>query len=720
MKHHWFAIFFFLTSVALPQWLSPPYSAEFVHPPRNLIQDDFSSYFQEYDIDNDGELEILTFDSYSIRFFEKDFSIIDAINVERTDDKFLYGYTNIKLKNKNYILLKVSGNHRGEVWLVNIREDQSVYKKILYKFYSGNNFPSFTVNYSPINDSLSLLYIAVDYPKKHDYKRIIALNPNDLNIEWVKYTAYYIADIFVNENKQDYFYFTTFAWFNRVYFSNNTYYNTEDESNKIFIDTAFTNKVYPLPDENAPDYSCDSASYLVKMDLNGNIIYRKRAGSRFQHLRLIDNSNNDFALLYLLDRFHSKNKLLRFNKSSEELTSLNYKNIKLISDILIKRRGNKYYSSSPGKLQYFDIRGDSAILTKEYQFENNLVGNFIGKYFVGRTADGEYKIYDDKINYLASINNVKDGITFIWSDVFNSLLAKTTNSTHIVKLTKLSLFQRITTETMRYINYAAIAIIFILLLFWIITMRISKQKIVKQNEQLIKQQQELEMATSQLIRSEKLATLGTVAAGFAHQLNSPIGAILNSAQRLSKKYQDENIDLILRSVNFCKSIVGKFLIASRPDAEDKSTCSDFNCVWNDWFELYKSEFLNRKIQVYTQLENSDVKIDIKNSELMEILNNTLFNARDSVLEANRKDKYIKITTNAEDNKFKIIIEDSGTGFDEKVIDSIFEPFVTTKPIGAGTGLGMWITKKIIDEHRGGIKVRNGDIGAIIEIVLPIC
>ncbi len=674
----------------------------------------------EFDIDNDGELEFITYSPYSIRFFEKDLSIIDAINTENSDDQFRANMKPVTIKGINYLIMNISKKHEGEVWLVNVRKDGSVFKKVLYSFYSGSNPPRNNA-YALVVKDLLIVYITIDFPLKHDYKKIIAFDINNFNIKWIKYSADFPSALFTNRYQPNCFYYTTLAWLNQVYFSNNTYYDTDVETNKIYIDTTFADRIYPKPDENAPDYSCDSASYLVKMDLAGNIVFRKRTGSKFQHLELVDNSNENFSILFFNDRKFNKHKLLLFDKQNDILRSIYNINVELKSELLTGRLGDYYYSATPGKLQFFDIAGDSTVLLKENFFEDRLVGKFVGNYFIGLTENNIYKIFDKDLNYLSFIPAPENGFyQFYWSNILNSLVIKGKNRAYIAKFKELNLLERITPEGMRFITYSAFGGIIILLAFWIVTMRISKKKIVEQNEQLVNQQRELELATSQLIRSEKLAALGTVAASFAHQLNSPIGAIINSAERLKDRLTDENLDLIYQSGVHCKNVIQRFLIASRLPKEDKSTCCDLEEVLNDWLKLYKDEFISHKIDFVIELEHQSKKVAINKSELHEIFTSVIFNAKDAIIDSNSDERKIIINTFDNEKYLKIIFEDTGSGFKDNDTSQYLDAFYTTKSVGTGTGLGLWITKKIIEKAGGKIALSNNGKGARVEIELPYC
>jgi two-component system NtrC family sensor kinase len=343
----------------------------------------------------------------------------------------------------------------------------------------------------------------------------------------------------------------------------------------------------------------------------------------------------------------------------------------------------------------------------------------VNKYFIAQTPQHTL-FYDTDFNLIAKSNASIYPKRFIWSDALNTLIYYRTNNSRALRFTKQSLYARINDDTKRIITWVSVLSVLIVLFFWVITMIISRRKIAERNKELSVKQNELEMATAQLIHSEKLAALGTVAASFAHQLNSPIGAILNSGQRLTENINNENLDLIIKSAEHCKSVIGRFLIASRTQRDDESSCCEFNDIWDNWRELFYNEFMNYKINIITEFSHSENSIAIGAGEFQEILSNIMFNARDSIIEADNDEKYIKITTSDNDSFLNIVIEDSGKGFDEKIMDNLFDAFITTKKEGVGTGLGLWITRKLLNKVNGNISISNTANGAMIILNIPIC
>jgi signal transduction histidine kinase len=307
-----------------------------------------------------------------------------------------------------------------------------------------------------------------------------------------------------------------------------------------------------------------------------------------------------------------------------------------------------------------------------------------------------------------------------FSEALNNYYFRNINNTVFFKHKKLSLPDRFTGNTFKYLYGSSVIIIIVLLILWGMTMSQSRKKVHKQNLLLLEKQTELENTTAKLIHAEKLTLLGTVAASFAHQLNSPLGAIINSAQRLENKINDENLDLIIRSAKYSKSMVNKFLFASKPDSESEHRCINFNEIWDSWISIFNSEFVNHGIEIIAELKPITNKIKIMRSEIFEVLSNLLFNARDAILSSKNNEKKITVSTEKKEEKIIIKVSDTGIGLSEEEKAKIFTLFFTSKPVGMGTGLGLWITKNLVEKAEGKITVINNKKGATFIVELPVC
>jgi len=233
---------------------------------------------------------------------------------------------------------------------------------------------------------------------------------------------------------------------------------------------------------------------------------------------------------------------------------------------------------------------------------------------------------------------------------------------------------------------------------------------------------ELELRQSQLFQAQKLSSIGTLAAGIAHQLNNPLNNISTSSQILledkggmDKDFSNKLLQNIEGETQRAKEIVQGLLEFSRE--------RDFSLV-----EEYLRSVINKTIRLVSSQvpSNVDLSVDVPDGmelyldkrQFQEALLNLIINAV-HVLAQDGGSIAIKATTN--DDQAVITVSDSGPGIDREIVDKIFDPFFTTKGDSTGTGLGLSIVYGVIKKHGGTISVESGekDGGTTFVIRLPL-
>jgi signal transduction histidine kinase len=261
-------------------------------------------------------------------------------------------------------------------------------------------------------------------------------------------------------------------------------------------------------------------------------------------------------------------------------------------------------------------------------------------------------------------------------------------------------------------------------------------------ESLKQAYQELKNLQAQLVQSGKLASLGELAAGIAHELNQPLMVIRANSQIIRKQFdtgelegssQRDIMDTIERNTKRMMNIINHLRSFSR---QSKVTFSPFslNRVIENCFLIIGEQLRIRDIQVRTVLESALPEIQGDANQIEQVFLNLISNARDSIgnrilsekgREGSKKRRIglIEIQTRVSINDagwIEALVIDNGSGVDAEIKEKIFDPFFTTKDVGMGTGLGLSISYGIIHNHGGEIQLAHSDSeGTTMQVRLPI-
>ncbi len=256
-------------------------------------------------------------------------------------------------------------------------------------------------------------------------------------------------------------------------------------------------------------------------------------------------------------------------------------------------------------------------------------------------------------------------------------------------------------------------------------LRQSEDKLQKQLDELTAKSKELEVATALIVKQEKLATLGTIAGSVAHEINSPLGAILNSAERLLEQSPDNpevarNLRLIERAALRTRDVIQRLLASSGQRAtSEETTNADIVEAMNDCLMLYGTHISTLGISVHHSGASS-VRVGLGPTELSQVLTNLLVNARDAVMELpDSSERQITASTTIEGDNCVFTMTNNGPHIPDDVLPTIFEAFVSTKETGKGTGLGLWISKSIVSEAGGTLLLENVPQGVRATMRLPL-
>ncbi len=291
-------------------------------------------------------------------------------------------------------------------------------------------------------------------------------------------------------------------------------------------------------------------------------------------------------------------------------------------------------------------------------------------------------------------------------------------------------------------------------------LRSAQQELDQRNSVLQETLVQLKNAQSQLVVSEKMAALGVLAAGVAHEINNPVNFVKTSCHSLEKDIKD-----LLAVLSFCEGSLDQDKLAAleqfKRQADHETTMRELPELFAHIFEgLQRTEEIVRSLRSFARTDDTLANvIDLREvadavlvmlrprykdhiqvlknyapvamirgnvGKLSQILINILSNAIDAV-EAGGDPERLRITVATEmrqrDGKDYAVlhISDMGPGIPPEIANRIFDPFFTTKPVGRGTGLGLFICSNLIQEHKGFLEVDSPEgKGATFSIVLPAC
>ena len=247
-----------------------------------------------------------------------------------------------------------------------------------------------------------------------------------------------------------------------------------------------------------------------------------------------------------------------------------------------------------------------------------------------------------------------------------------------------------------------------------------------------KRTQELRIAEAETARTEKLASVGLLAAGIAHELNNPLTGVLTFTTLLRKKIPDgsadaEDLDLVIRETKRCATIIRRLLDFAREKTPEKKF-ADLNRVIEDTARIIERPASFRDIEIAMDLDPQLPRVWVDADLIKQVIMNMLVNAQHAIEHEGSitvRSRRLPLPKSPEPGMepvpmVEISIIDSGCGIPEKNLKRIFDPFFTSKEVGKGTGLGLSVSHGIVRAHGGLIEVESAvGKGSTFRIYLPV-
>lgn len=245
------------------------------------------------------------------------------------------------------------------------------------------------------------------------------------------------------------------------------------------------------------------------------------------------------------------------------------------------------------------------------------------------------------------------------------------------------------------------------------------------SREMQEQWQTIEAERARSTQAGKLAVLGEMAGGIAHEINNPLAVIRLKTEMIQEMLESDppevvlaadSITLILRTLDRIAKIVSGLRTFARVGDQDPFEVTSIERVIEETLSLC-SEFLRvNNIQLNFVKKDADQLVNCRSTQISQVLLNLLSNAKDAI--ASLDEKWIKVEVRDLGDNLEISVTDSGKGISQQVQEKMMQPFFTTKEVGRGTGLGLSISKGIVEGHGGSLSFDPSSPNTRFVLILP--
>ncbi|WP_127714610.1 sensor histidine kinase [Halobacteriovorax sp. HLS] len=375
---------------------------------------------------------------------------------------------------------------------------------------------------------------------------------------------------------------------------------------------------------------------------------------------------------------------------------------------------------------------------QEYIFEKNSLQFNISMYIAALKEAGKENLINDQLNrdklnkfeekiiFLAKNKKTKEALKLFKSKIYSEYKESYIDNIQIVAeeliIDRDKLLENKSKLFKMGVVLSVVFFIFLSLLWIKVYMSYKKNSLEKYKAEL-----DLEVERVKSSQNAKMASLGEMAAGLAHEINNPLAIIMGYSNKLDKLIErkmlnEENLlDLsskIKKTTLRISSIIKGLKAFSRDSQDDPPERTSVIDIINDTLSFCQEKFKYNGVRLDVNHSNKNLDVLVRPVEISQVLLNLINNSFDEISDPKYNEPWVRIDTEVREDMITIVVSDCGKGITDEIAQKMFEPFFTTKDVNKGTGLGLSISRSIIEKHGGSFILNRDFENTTFEITLP--